>query len=179
MLLPAIAGVIAGGVVLLNLVNFTSMLMTMLYAFIVFAIGASILYKGRFADLLLINLFYITGLNLVEGFLLRIVSILWSPELVTKIAAGFSLERLIVVSCLKLIEIAMVFGICRLMKHLAIRLNASWKAILISTIGYVAAVFWVIQTTNVLNLKASLFESIVTAVCVLICFWELYFYHGG
>ena len=174
-LLPAIAGVIAGGVVLLNLVNFTSMLMTMLYAFLVFTIGASILYKGKITELLLINLFYITGINLVEGFLLRMVGILWSPELVVKVVGGFCMERLIVVSCFKLIQIIAVFGICRLIHHLAPKLKASWKGILISAASSVAAIFWVVQASIVVNLKAGLFESVVAAVCVLICF-VCYFY---
>lgn len=168
--LTVIAGSIASGVVLLNLVNFTSMLMTMLYAFLVFTIGASILYKGKFIELFFINLIYLSGLNLVEGILLKIVGILGSPEIVKKVVSGFSMERLLVVSVFKLIEIIMVFGICRLIPHLALKLKASWKVVLISFAGCITSTFWVIQTTTVINLNVSLFESVVGAVCVLVCY---------
>lgn len=170
LLFPVIAGVIAAGVVLLNLVNFTSMLMTMLYAFLVFTVGASILYKGKFAELLIETLLYVTGLNLIEGFLLRLVGILWSSELVSAVTGGFCLKRVIVVSGFKLIEILLVFGIYYLIKHISIELKATWQAFILAAVGAVAAIFWVVQTTNSLNLKASLFEIIVAAVCVLICF---------
>ena len=170
LLFPVIAGVIAGGVVLLNLVNFTSMLMTMLYAFLVFTIGASILYKGRFVELLLENLLYITGLNLVEGLLLKLVSVIWSSEVVTKMAGGFCVERVIVVGAFKLIEILLVIGIYNLIKRKPIHLKASWEAFLISAIGCIAAIFWVIQVTSVTNIKTSPFEMIITAVCILVCF---------
>lgn len=170
LLFPVVAGVIAGGVVLLNLVNFTSMLMTMLYAFLVFTVGASILYKGKFAELLIETLLYVTGLNLIEGFFLRLVGILWSSELVSAVTSGFCLKRVIVVSGFKLIEILLVFGIYHLIKHISIELKATWQAFIVSVVGAVAAIFWVVQTTNSLNLKVSLFEIIVAAVCVLICF---------
>lgn len=170
LLFPVIAGVIAGGVVLLNLVNFTSMLMTMLYAFLVFTVGASILYKGKFAELLIETLLYVTGLNLIEGFLLRLVGILWSSELVSAVTGGFCIERVAVVSGFKLIELLLVFGIYYLIKHISVEIKATWQAFIISAVGAVAAIFWVVQTTNSLNLKAGLFEIIVAAVCVLICF---------
>ncbi len=170
LLFPVVAGVIAGGVVLLNLVNFTSMLMTMLYAFLVFTVGSSILYKGKFAELLLETLLYVTGLNLIEGFLLRLVGVIWSSELVAKVTGGFCIERVAVVSGFKLIEILLVFGIYYLIKHISVELKATWQAFIVSVVGAVAAIFWVVQTTNSLNLKAGLFEIIVAAVCVLICF---------
>lgn len=175
-LLPMIAGVVAGGVLLLNVVNFTSMLLTMLYALLVFAIGASILYRGRLLDLFLINLYFITGLNLVESLLLKIISMVWSPELVARMASGFCNERLMIVGSLKLIEIVLVFGICRLIQYLSVELKASWKLFIITAIGFVSATFFVTQTTKVTNLKASLFELIVAAACILICYLLYFFF---
>lgn len=170
LLFPVIAGVIAGGVVLLNLVNFTSMLMTTLYAVLVFTVGASILYKGKFLELMLVNLLYIAGLNLVEGAMIGLVSIIWSSEAVVKMAAGFCIERTVIVTAFKLIEILLVFVIYKLIKRLSIELKPSWQAFLISAIGYLAALFWIIQFTNVINMKASPFETVITAVCILVCF---------
>lgn len=169
MLFPAVAGVIAAGVVLLNLVNFTSMLMTTLYAALVFTIGASILYKGNFLGLMMENLLYIAGLNLIEGVLIGLVSIIWSSEAVVKMAAGFCIERIIIVTAFKLIEILLTFGIYKLIKYLSIELKPSWQAFLVSAIGYIISLFWIIQLTSVVNMKASPFEMIITAVCILVC----------
>ena len=170
LLFPVVAGVIAGGVVLLNLVNFTSMLMTTLYAALVFTIGASILYKGKFLELLLENLLYIAGLNLIEGIMLGLVCIIWSSDAVNKMAAGFCIERIIIVTAFKMIEILLVLGIYKLIKYLSIELKPSWQAFLVSAIGYVVSFSWIVQITKVINMKVSPFEMIVTVICILICF---------
>lgn len=169
LLLTVIATAISCGILLLNLVNFTSMLMTMIYALLVYSVGACILYKGKFTEMLLIVIYCLTGLNLIEGFMFRIVSIFCAPELVAKVAGGFCMERLIVVSVLKLIEIVLVFGVYCLIKHMAVKIKASWKALIISAIGFTVAYFWIVQASNVLNMRLSLFDGVLVAVCILLC----------
>ena len=54
------------GVILLNLIDISFSIVTVLFAIIAIAIGSCVLYKGQFVDFLIVSLSFITGLNLLE-----------------------------------------------------------------------------------------------------------------
>lgn len=67
------------GVILLNLIDISFSIVTVLFAIIAIAIGSCVLYKGQFVDFLIVSLSFITGLNLLEWCYLNTIALIWSP----------------------------------------------------------------------------------------------------
>jgi sensor histidine kinase YesM len=126
----AVVSVTATGVVLLNLVDISFSVATVLYTVIITAIGSCVLYKGHFADFLVVSLSFVTSLNVLEWAYLNILSFLWSPEVILKMEAGFSLLRILIITLAKGIEIVVCLLISPFLKKMVIKLEKAKSSLM-------------------------------------------------
>lgn len=101
----AVISVTTTGVILLNLIDISFSVVTVLFAIISIAIGSCILYKGRFVDFLIVSISFITGINLLEWCYLNTIALIWSPAVIMKMESGFSILRVLALALIKSIEI--------------------------------------------------------------------------
>lgn len=92
-----VASVITTGVILLNLVEITFSIATVLFFVVANAVGGCMLYKGKFADFLVVIISFATGFSLFEWGILQFIAFVWSPEIVREMQAGFSLLRITII----------------------------------------------------------------------------------
>ena len=100
-----VASVITTGVILLNLVEITFSIATVLFFVVANAVGGCMLYKGKFADFLVVIISFATGFSLFEWGILQFIAFVWSPEIVREMQAGFSLLRITIIVTSKIIDI--------------------------------------------------------------------------
>lgn len=93
------------GVILLNLIDISFSIVTVLFAIVAIAIGSCVLFKGQFVDFLIVSLSFITGLNLLEWCYLNTIALIWSPAVITTMESGFSILRALIITLAKGIEI--------------------------------------------------------------------------
>ena len=67
----AVANIITVGVILLNFIDISFSLVTIVYGAFAYSFGACILFKGNYFSFLFVAVVYLTGLNFVEGSILR------------------------------------------------------------------------------------------------------------
>ena len=113
-----IAAVTTTGVILLNLVELSFSVATVLYAVVIFALGGRVMYKGSLVDFLIVSLSFVTGLNVLEwGYLNLVIARIWSPDVIEKMGTGFSPQRIFIITLAKVIEIAVCLLIAPLLKR--------------------------------------------------------------
>lgn len=170
-----VAVVITTGVILLNLVNLSFSTATVLYFIIINTIAGCILYKGSFLEFLVVVLSFGTGINFLEWGILRFISTVWSPEVVLKIQAGFSLMRILILTITKAIEIA----ICPLLgiplKKMAVRLEKA-KLVLIGVIAVFISSLYLFGISGIYDLRLYPIQSyLAIGLVFILCFAYLFY----
>ena len=69
-----VSAAITTGIILLNLVDLSFSMATLLYGIVALAIGGCVLYKGNFIDFLFIAITFMTGLVLIEGAIFNMIA---------------------------------------------------------------------------------------------------------
>lgn len=164
------------GIILLNLVDISFSLVTIVYGILAVSIGACILYKGSFLEFLFVAINYIAGINILEGFLVNLIAQIWSIKVVEQFQAGFSVLRLYVIIAFKCVEIPVALFTCFILKKVSLKLKASIKSLLCSMVGFSTSLYWLKLTDETMNLKLDRFQTILAVTCVFVC-CSAYFYY--
>lgn len=176
-----IAAVTTTGVILLNLVELSFSVATVLYAVVIFALGGRVMYKGSLVDFLVVSLSFVTGLNVLEwGYLNLVIARIWSPDVIEKMGTGFSPQRIFIITLAKVIEIAVCLLIAPLLKRLVHRLEkekrSGEKPVRLALIPAAAAAF--LSSLYLFSLFGTGFEPdinpaqmiLMIAIVFLLCF---------
>lgn len=166
-----VTAVITTGIILLNLVELSYSMATLLYGIVVLALGGCILYKGNFVEFLLIAINFMIGLVLIEGAIFNTIARIWSPEMVLRIQEGFSLLRICVVIIIKIVEIlaALLFG--TLIKKIAIKVKKTRLALVGATVAFFSSLYLLNLSNVFYNLHLDRIQTFLMVVCV----FALYF----
>lgn len=170
-----VAVVITTGVILLNLVNLSFSMATVLYFIVINAIAGCILYKGSFLEFLVVVLSFGTGINLFEWGILRFIYTVWSPEVVLEIQVGFSLMRIFLLTITKALEIAICLLLSIPLKKMAVRLEKA-KLVLIGVVAAFLSSLYLFGISGIYDLKLYPVQSFFAiALVFILCFAYLFY----
>ncbi len=172
----AVSAVIASGILLLNFVNLSISFATQVYSMFALALGACILYQGKFGGFLSMAIIYITGLNLVEGSFLTCMKMMGLGDLVLQMQSGFHLIRIYILIAFKVIDITIVVCLCFLLKKYSVKLKASPILLICSVLCFTGVSVWQMNLLEDLNWKPDILQAVLGISLVFIgC--TVYFYY--
>lgn len=171
----AVANIITVGVILLNFIDISFSLVTIVYGAFAYSFGACILFKGNYFSFLFVAVVYLTGLNFVEGSILRFIEDITGYAVSAQLQAGFSTMRLYLVILFKLVDGLIIWIVHFILKRATVQLGKVRIALAGAVLGFVSATYWM-STNIVTNFKADLFQAILALAFVfIIC--SAYFYY--
>ncbi|HJC56606.1 MAG TPA: hypothetical protein H9700_04460 [Candidatus Eisenbergiella intestinipullorum] len=139
-----IISVTTTGIILLNLIDISFSIVTVLFAVLSIAIGSCVLYQGSFIDFLIVSLSFITGMNLLEWFYLDAIALIWSPAVVRAMESGFSILRILALALIKGIEIVLSLVIAGpFLKKLVLRVEKTKAALLASAAAFLSSTWFI------------------------------------
>lgn len=166
-----VTAVITTGIILLNLVELSFSMATLLYGIAALTLGGCILYKGNFIEFLFIAVTFMTGLVLIEGSIFNMIAWIWSPDVVLRIQEDFSLLRIYVVIIIKIVEISAVLLLGMLIKKMALKMKKTGAAL----IGATVAFFSFLYLLNISNVFYNLHMDRIQTFLMLACIFSFYF----
>lgn len=166
-----VASVITTGVILLNLVEITFSIATVLFFVVANAVGGCMLYKGKFVDFLVVIISFATGFSLFEWGILQFIAFVWSPEIVREMQAGFSLLRITIIVTSKIIDILVCLLIGKILKKVAVRMRKT-KLILFGIVAAFLSMLYLIHISGVYSdLRLYPIQTFLTIVLIFsLCF---------
>ena len=171
----AVANIITVGVILLNFIDISFSLVTIVYGAFAYSFGACILFKGNYFSFLFVAVVYLTGLNFVEGSILRFLEDITGYAVSAQLQAGFSNMRLYLIILFKLVDGLIIWIVRFILKRATVQLGKVRIALAGAVLGFVSATYWM-STNIVTNFKADLFQAILALAFVfIIC--SAYFYY--
>lgn len=171
----AVANIITVGVILLNFIDISFSLATIVYGAFAYSFGACILFQGNYFSFLFVAVVYLTGLNFVEGSILRFIEDITGYAVSAQLQAGFSNMRLYLIILFKLADGLIVWIVHLILKRATVQLGKVRIALAGAVLGFVSATYWM-STNIVTNFKADLFQTILALAFVfMIC--SVYFYY--
>lgn len=166
-----VSAAITTGIILLNLVDLSFSMATLLYGIVALAIGGCILYKGNFIDFLFIAITFMTGLVLIEGAIFNMVAWIWTPEVVLQMQGGFSLLRICMLIVIKTIEVAVALLLGTLIKKYALKMKKTRLAL----VGITVVFFSSLYLLNVSNVFYNFHLDRIQTFLMIACVFALYF----
>lgn len=171
----AVANIITVGVILLNFIDISFSLVTIVYGAFAYSFGACILFQGNYFSFLFVAVVYLTGLNFVEGSILRFLEDITGYAVSAQLQAGFSNMRLYLIILFKLVDGLIIWIVRFILKRATVQLGKVRIALAGAVLGFVSATYWM-STNIVTNFKADLFQTILALAFVfIIC--SAYFYY--
>ena len=175
MMFLVITSIITTGVILLNFIDLSFSLTTIIYSVFAMSFGACILFQGNFISFFFVSVVYITGLNFVDGLLMNLLEGTIGQGFSEQFQSGFSIMRIYVVILFKIVESLVVVCVHFILKRTALRLGKVRIALVGAILGFVSVTYW-LSTGVVTDLKADLLQTILALACVfIIC--SAYFYY--
>ena len=163
----AVANIITVGVILLNFIDISFSLVTIVYGAFAYSFGACILFQGNYFSFLFVAVVYLTGLNFVEGSILRFIEDITGYAVSAQLQAGFSNMRLYLIILFKLADGLIVWIVHLILKRATVQLGKVRIALAGAVLGFVSATYWM-STNIVTNFKADLFQTILALAFVFI-----------
>ena len=166
-----ISAAISTGIVLLNFVEISINLPTLLYSTIAFALGACILYRGRFVEFLFASIGFLAYIIFMDVLCISIMTHLGIGNVVTQILSGFNVQRLLFIAVSKAVEGGMVFLLYTLRRKSSVNLTmTSGYAITVMclVLGGLGSVYWVTQVESLIGLEINPFQTVLGISCVLV-----------
>lgn len=173
-----IASVITTGGILLNLVELSFSMATVLFFCAANVIASCILYKGNIADFAVITIFFNASLNVLDWCLLQVVALIWSEQVISEIQSGFSLLRIGIVAVIKLIETAVYLLLGNILKKTALRMNKK-RLVQFGAVAAFVSSLYLIHTSGIypdlyLNpIQTVLGIAIIAGLCFSYLFYRL------
>ena len=163
----AVANIITVGVILLNFIDISFSLVTIVYGAFAYSFGACILFQGNYFSFLFVAVVYLTGLNFVEGSILRFLEDITGYAVSAQLQAGFSNMRLYLIILFKLVDGLIIWIVRFILKRATVQLGKVRIALAGAVLGFVSATYWM-STNIVTNFKADLFQTILALAFVFI-----------
>lgn len=175
MMFLVITSIITTGVILLNFIDLSFSLTTIVYSAFAFSFGACTLFQGNFISFLFVAVVYITGLSLVEGTILHLLDSVFGQGISEEFQSGFSAMRIYVLILFKVVDSLIMIFVHFILKRAALRLGKVRIALAGATLGFVSVTYW-LSTIVETDLKADLLQTILALAFVfIIC--SAYFYY--
>lgn len=168
---------IAVGIVMLNLLDLSISFPTLFYGVIAFALGAQILYRGRFIELLFASIGYVAFLTLMDMASIYVMTQVGMGPMINQILSGFSMGRVIYITVIKLLEILIVFLFCRLLQKKVIYKGEKRYTITVIclVLGSVGSVYWVMQSELLVGIKLNFFQIMLSLSGILLVCMTYFF----
>lgn len=170
-----IASIITTGVILLNFIDLSFSLTTIIYSVLALSFGACILFQGNFISFLFVSVVYITGLNFVDGLFMNLLEGAMGQGFSEQFQSGFSTMRIYVVLLFKIVESLVMVCVHFILKRAGLQLGKVRIALAGAILGFVSVTYW-LSTSVLTDLKADLLQTILALAFVfIIC--SAYFYY--
>ena len=171
-----IISVITTGGILLNMVELSFSMATVLFFCAANVIAGCILYKGNRADFIVITLFFFASLNVLDWCLLEGVAHIWSEQVVSEMQSGFSLLRIGIIAVIKPIEVAVYLLLGFFLKKAALKVKKMRLVQFGAAAAFVSSLY-LFQTSGIypeLNLNP-LQTVLSVAIIAVLCFFYLFY----
>ena len=162
---------ITTGIVLLNFVEISISLPTLLYSMLAFALGACILYRGRFVEFLFASIGFVACITFMDMLSVSVMSRLGMGNVVTQILSGFNIQRVFFITVIKIIESTLVFAFYTLLRKssVSLRMSKSYAVtVMCLVLGSVGSVYWVTQAESLIGLELNPFQMMLGVSCALV-----------
>lgn len=169
-----VVAVISSGVVLLNMSGVSISLPTALYAVFSYALGAAILYRGRFPEYLFASIGFVSALTLID--IITVLVLRWAgmEKAVDGILSGQGIYRMLALVTIKIFEAVIVLWLRRVLRRAADRLSMPGgyaAAIACLFVGNMGSIYLITQVESLVGFELSLFQtllgvSLALAVCM-------------
>lgn len=175
MMFLVITSIITTGVILLNFIDLSFSLTTIVYSAFAFSFGACILFQVNFISFLFVAVVFITGLSLVEGTILHLLDSVFGQGVSEQFQSGFSTMRIYVLILFKIVDSVVMMFVHFILKRAALRLGKVRIALAGAILGFASATYW-LSTIVETDLKSDLLQTILALAFVfIIC--SAYFYY--
>jgi len=158
---------IATGILLLNFVKISISLPTLVYSTIALALGACILYRGRFVEFLFASIGFVACITFIDMLCVSVMNWLGMEETVTEILSGFNAQRILFILLTKVIEITIVFTLFR-KPPAHLRMSKGFAmTVMCLVMGSVGSVYWVSQTQSLIGFELNPLQMLLCVSCIL------------
>lgn len=167
----AVSSAIAVGGILLNLVELSVSLPTILYGIVSLALGACILYCGKFIEFLFAAVGFMAFTLSLDMLSLSCMEYLGMGDAVSEIMSKFGFYRICYISIVKIVQIIIVFLFCWLLKKVTFRLKMSMPymvTVVCLVIGCIGSIYWVMQAKRLAGFTLNQFQVLLSISCVLL-----------
>lgn len=176
MMFLVITSIITTGVILLNFIDLSFSLTTIIYSAFAMSFGACILFQGNFISFLFVSVVYITGLNLAEGLVINLLEDTMGQGFSERFQSGFSTMRIYVIILFKIVDSLIMTFVHFILKKASLRLGKVSFALAGAILGFTSATYWLSTNIVTTDLKADLLQTILALSFVfIIC--SAYFYY--
>lgn len=176
MMFLVITSIITTGVILLNFIDLSFSLTTIIYSAFAMSFGACILFQGNFISFLFVSVVYITGLNLAEGLVINLLEDTMGQGFSERFQSGFSTMRIYVIILFKIVDSLIMTFVHFILKKASLRLGKVSFALAGAILGFTSATYWLSTDIVTTDLKADLLQTILALSFVfIIC--SAYFYY--
>ena len=173
--------VIASGIILLNMAEVSISLPTLLYAVVSYALGASILYRGRFSEYLFASTGFIAVILMVDTVTVAALGWAGMKDVVAGVLSGQGIYRILVIMAVKMLDTGIVLLVCRGLKRVAYRLRMSGGYAAMITcllMGGIGGIYLVTQAESLVGIVLNPFQlligfSLILVVCTLYFFLRI------
>lgn len=163
----AVSVAIATGILLLNFVKISISLPTLLYSTLALALGACILYRGRFVEFLFASIGFVACITFIDMLCVSVMNWLGMEKTVTEILSGFNAQRILFILLTKVVEITIVFILCR-KPPVHLRMSKGFAMTVICLVlGSVGSVYWVTQTQSLIGFELNPLQMLLCVSCIL------------
>ena len=167
-----VAGFVAFGVIMMNLAELSISLPTFIYALISYALGAKLLFRGRFFDYLLASVGFIAFLSFVDVilfFALNLAGIAVMTVAVQQIPS-FDGKRIVFVVFAKAVDFVLVMLFGRLLRKKVLQTgNRSFAITVICLVlGGAGGIYYVIHLEYLLGFAWNFSQILLGLSCILI-----------
>lgn len=168
--LVAVPSAITTGGILLNLVELSVSLPTILYGIVSLALGACILYQGKFIEFLFASIGFMAFTLSLDMLSISCIGYLGMGDIIPEIMSKFSFYRICYISIVKIVQAIIVFLFCWLIKKVAFQLKMSMPymvTVVCLVFGCIGSIYWVTQAKRLIGFSLNQFQVIVGISCVL------------
>lgn len=164
------AGVIALGIVMMNLIELSMYLPTVTYAVIVYALGARFLFLGKFPDYLFASIGYIAFIAGVDMMFIATLNRAGMTEITQQILSDFNSKRIFFIAAGKAVDIAIVMPFGKLLSNKAIHIrNRGFIVTVICLIlGGVGSTYYGIHSEIIFGFRLNFYQILLSLSCVLV-----------
>lgn len=167
-----VAGFVAFGVIMMNLAELSISLPTFIYALISYALGAKLLFRGRFFDYLLASVGFIAFLSFVDVILFFALNLAGIADMTVAVQQipSFDGKRIVFVVFAKAVDFVLVMLFGRLLRKKVLQTgNRSFAITVICLVlGGAGSIYYVIHLEYLLGFAWNFSQILLGLSCILI-----------